>query len=111
MKCPHGTYSDTIDATSCTDCPEGQTTLKQESESVSQCMGKEIKFIVLIFPLLKQKINITIWRNKMLRFYQPDTCPVGEGWVPYACKPCQRGKSNVLLFSYKILLKQSCCEL
>ena len=35
--CPEGTYSDTVNAASCTSCPEGQTTY---GEGQSFCFGK-----------------------------------------------------------------------
>ena len=39
MICPRGTYSDTDTATDCTQCPSGQTTLQEGSNSSSNCEG------------------------------------------------------------------------
>ena len=38
--CPVGTYSSEIDSTSCTPCPEGQTTNKKATATASFCHCK-----------------------------------------------------------------------
>ena len=41
VACPIGTYTDTADATSCTSCPEGLTTLSEGSWNARECLSKE----------------------------------------------------------------------
>ena len=39
--CPQGTYSDTVDAASCTSCADGLTTVSEGTYNASDCIGKE----------------------------------------------------------------------
>ena len=41
VKCPRGTYTDMLDASSCTSRPEGQTTVDEEASEASFCFGKK----------------------------------------------------------------------
>ena len=40
MKCPRGTYSDTLGTASCTPCAEGLTTGREGADAVNSCTGK-----------------------------------------------------------------------
>ena len=40
VKCPIGTYSDTVDAASCISCPEGKTTRYEGQRTADSCVGK-----------------------------------------------------------------------
>ena len=49
--CPKGTYSDTVNAVSCTSCPEGETTPESGSDDEGWCFSKKdtnlsIKFVL-----------------------------------------------------------------
>ena len=42
VKCPRATYSDTVNATSCTSCPDGQTTYVEGNIALYSCYCKFI---------------------------------------------------------------------
>ena len=46
--CRIGTYSDTVNATSCTSCPQGYITSQEGSNRDVQCTGKETVLDFLI---------------------------------------------------------------
>ena len=53
--CPVGTYSDTDDAESCTNCATGQTTSQRGSDQSSLChIGKKLK----VFPIFQRMMII-----------------------------------------------------
>ena len=43
VRCPAGTYSDTVGAISCTSCPEGTTNEDTGSQSAISCVGKKMQ--------------------------------------------------------------------
>ena len=51
QSCPKGSYSETGNVTTCTECPLGYTTLQTGSTSSSQCEPSMKLNIILISPL------------------------------------------------------------
>ena len=49
VKCPMGTFSDTVGDASCTSCPEGTTTTIEAADDASSCIGENITVLRLYF--------------------------------------------------------------
>ena len=58
VDCPIGTYSDTVDAASCTSCPEGTTTGYLGSWDAKYCLCKRY-ILRLLFTILISETKIT----------------------------------------------------
>ena len=59
VKCPFGTYSDTVDGT-CTSCPEGLSTGSEGADDSSLCIGKKTS---IFFWLFEANSTINLFNN------------------------------------------------
>ena len=87
VKCPIGTYSDTVGDT-CASCPEGLSTGRDGADDSGLCIGKKTSIFFWVSEAnFQDKIFLT--------FFDLDaSCEPGEGYVIWqdACEPCWGGK-------------------